>query len=80
MYTGDAGYVITQGPSGAPVAIPIQAGSGVVDVQNVIPRAQGGQPQMIMLAVSGAEGYQGDMPPPYEEVEKTLPMQHVTWI
>ena len=58
LYTANAGYVMTQGPGGAPVAIPMQAGGGMVAVQTVTPGAQGGQPQMVMVPVSGAQGYQ----------------------
>ncbi|KAL9961015.1 hypothetical protein ACROYT_G029894 [Oculina patagonica] len=68
--TGDAGYVMTQGPSGVPVAIPMQACSGAVAVQTVISGAQGVQQQIILLPVSGPDGFQVDIPPPYEEEEK----------
>ena len=54
IYTANTGYVMTQG---GPVAIPMQAGAGMVAVQTVTPGAQGGQPQMVMVPVSGAEGY-----------------------
>ncbi|KAL9961758.1 hypothetical protein ACROYT_G030772 [Oculina patagonica] len=54
MYTANTGYVMTQGPGGVPVAIPMQAGGGMVAVQTVTPGAQGCQPQMVMVPVSGA--------------------------
>ena len=57
IYTANAGYVMTQGPGGAPVAIPMQAGGGMVPVRTVRPGAQGAQSQMVMVPVSGAEGY-----------------------
>ena len=50
MHTANTGYMITQGPGGAPVAISMQAG--------VAPGTQGGQPNMGMIPVSGAGGYQ----------------------
>ncbi|XP_078382695.1 uncharacterized protein LOC144665333 [Oculina patagonica] len=58
MYTANTGYVMTQGPGGVPVAVPMQAGGGMVAVQTVTPGAQGGQPQMVMVPVSGAGSYQ----------------------
>ena len=36
----------------------MQAGGGMVAVQTVTPGAQGPQPQMVMVPVSGAMGYQ----------------------
>ena len=58
IYTTNTGYIMTQGPGGAPVAIPMQGGGGMVAVQTVTPGAQGAQSQMVMVPVSGAEGYQ----------------------
>ncbi|KAL9961032.1 hypothetical protein ACROYT_G029912 [Oculina patagonica] len=58
MYTANTGYVMTQGHGGAPVAIPMQVGGGMVAVQTVTPGAHGGQPQMVMVPVSGAGSYQ----------------------
>ncbi len=58
MYTANTGYVMTQGPGGVPVAVLMQAGGGMVAVQTVTPGAQGGQPQMVMVPVSGAGSYQ----------------------
>ncbi len=58
MYTANTGYVMTQGHGGVPVAIPMQAGGGIVAVQSVTPGAQGGQRQMVMVPVSGAGSYQ----------------------
>ncbi|KAJ7376824.1 hypothetical protein OS493_032290 [Desmophyllum pertusum] len=71
MYTSNTGYVMTQGPGGVPVAVPMQsmqpmqqmqsmqpipAGGGMIAVQTVAPGAQDGQPQMVMVPVSGAMG------------------------
>ncbi|KAL9961012.1 hypothetical protein ACROYT_G029888 [Oculina patagonica] len=33
MYTSNAGYVMTQGPSGVPVAIPVQATGDMLTIQ-----------------------------------------------
>ena len=57
MYTANTGYVMTHGAGGVPVAIPMQAGGGMVALQTVTPGAQAGQPQMVMVPVSGAGGY-----------------------
>ncbi|KAJ7376823.1 hypothetical protein OS493_032289 [Desmophyllum pertusum] len=85
MYPTNTGYVMTQGPGGVPVAVPMQsmqpmqqmqqmqpmqAGGGMIAVQTVAPGAQEGQPQMVMVPVSGAmaTGYQPqqvEMPPSY---------------
>ena len=47
-YTANAGYVITEGPGGGPVAIPMQdGGGGMVAVQRVTTRSQGSQTQMV---------------------------------
>ncbi|KAL9961016.1 hypothetical protein ACROYT_G029895 [Oculina patagonica] len=59
--TDSAGYVMTQGPGGAPMAIPIQTSGGVVAVQTLIPVVQVSQPQIIMVPVSAVEGYQPNM-------------------
>ncbi|KAL9961024.1 hypothetical protein ACROYT_G029904 [Oculina patagonica] len=58
MYTANVGYVMTQGPGGVPVAVPMQA----VGVQTVTPSEQGSQPQMVMVPVTpGAQGGQPQM-------------------
>ncbi|XP_078382701.1 uncharacterized protein LOC144665338 [Oculina patagonica] len=57
MYTANSGYVMTQGPGGVPVAIPMQTGGDMVAVQTVTPGPQTGQPQMVMVPVSGAGSY-----------------------
>ena len=44
--------------SGGPVAVPIQTAGGMVTVQASSQASQGGQPQMIMVPVSGAVGGQ----------------------
>ena len=58
MYPPNSGYAIAQYPGGAPVAVPMQGGSGMVPVQTVTPGPQGGQPQMVMVPVSGTVGNQ----------------------
>ncbi|KAL9961027.1 hypothetical protein ACROYT_G029907 [Oculina patagonica] len=58
MYTANTGYVMTQGPVGPAVAIPMQAAGGMVAVQTVTPDAQEGHPQMVMVPVSAAGVYQ----------------------
>ena len=58
MYPPNSGYAIAQYPGGAPVAVPMQGGSGMVPVQTVTPGPQGGQPQMVMAPVSGMVGNQ----------------------
>ena len=45
MAPNPAGYVMTQGPDGVPVAVPLQA--GVV--------TQGVQPPMVMTSIAGEE-------------------------
>ena len=47
------GAAMAQHPGGAPVAVLIQGGSGMVPVQTVTPGPQGGQPQMVVVPVSG---------------------------
>jgi len=63
MYTANTGYVMTQGPGGVPMAMPMQAGSGMVAVQATTTGIQGGQPQMVMVPVSGAMGNQHQYTP-----------------
>ncbi|KAL9961760.1 hypothetical protein ACROYT_G030774 [Oculina patagonica] len=58
IYTANTGYVINQGPGGAPVTIPMEAGGSMVAVQGVTPGAQGGQPHMVIVPVSSAGGFQ----------------------
>lgn len=58
MYHPNSGYVMTQGPGGVPMAVPMQAGGGMVAVQTVTPGAQEGQPRMVMVPVSSAMGNQ----------------------
>ena len=55
MYPLDSGYAIAQYPGGAPVAVPIQG---------VTPGPQGGQPQTVMVPVSGMVGNQ----PPFAQI------------
>ena len=84
VYTANpAGYVITQGPDGVPVAVPVQAGGGMVAVQTsgtqenqppMVPVPMGGQPMNAQAAPTGglfATGYpaqQEDKPPQYDEL------------
>ncbi|XP_078382817.1 uncharacterized protein LOC144665439 [Oculina patagonica] len=63
MYTANTGYVLTQGPGSAPVAIPMQTAGGMVAVQTVTPGAQGGQPQIVMVPVSASGVYQSQLAP-----------------
>ncbi|KAL9961026.1 hypothetical protein ACROYT_G029906 [Oculina patagonica] len=58
MYTANTGYVMTQGPVGHAVAIPMQAAGDMVAVQTVTPDAQEDHPQMVMVPVSAAGVYQ----------------------
>ena len=63
MYTANTGYVMAQGPGGVPLAMPMQAGGGMVAVQATTPGTQGGQPQMVLVPVSGAMGNQHQYAP-----------------
>ena len=58
MFAPNSGYAMTQYPGGVPVSVPMQAGSGMVAIQTVTPGPQGGQPQMVMVPVSGTVGNQ----------------------
>ena len=58
MRMSSSSYVMTQGPRGIPVAVLMQSGDGRVQLQPVTPRVQEGQPQMVLLPVSGADGNQ----------------------
>ena len=58
MYPPNSGYSMAQYPGGAPLAVPMQGGSGMVPVQTVTPGSQGGQPQMVVAPVSGMIGNQ----------------------
>ena len=84
VYTANpAGYIMTQGADGVPVAIPVQAGSGMF--ANQASGAQGDQPPLVRVPFSGAAGGQHVMvqSPPYaamsatdslpQEVEKPSP-------
>ena len=52
IYTANTtGYVMTQGVDGVPVAIPVQAGGGMVAMQ--ASHAQAAQPPMVLVPVSG---------------------------
>ena len=55
MYTASpAGYIMTQGPDGVPVAISVQSGGGMIAIQASGP--QEGQPPMVLVPGSGAAG------------------------
>ena len=56
MYTANTGFVMTQGPSGVPMAMPMQAHGGMIAVQATTTGTQEGQPQMVPVPVSGAMG------------------------
>ena len=58
MYPPNSGYCMAQYPGGAPLAVPMQGGSGMVPVQTVTPGSQGDQPQMVAVPVSGMVGNQ----------------------
>ena len=58
MYTTSSGFVITQGLSGVPVAVLMQS-----TPQTVTPGAQEGQPQMVLVPVSAADGNQPQLVP-----------------
>ncbi|KAL9960997.1 hypothetical protein ACROYT_G029871 [Oculina patagonica] len=58
MHTANPGYTMAHFPVGGPAAIPMQAGGGMVAVQTVTPGAQAGQPQMVVIPVSGGVGTQ----------------------
>ena len=58
MYPPNSGYTVNQYPGGVPGAVPMQAGGGMVPDQTVTPGPQGGQPQMVVVPVSGMEGNQ----------------------
>ena len=58
MYAPSSGYAMTQYPGGVPVAVPVQAGGGMVPVQDVTPGPQGSQPQMVVVPASGMVGDQ----------------------
>ena len=49
-----AGYIMTQGPDGVPVAVPVQAGGGMVTMQTI--GAQAVQSPMVMVSASGSAG------------------------
>jgi len=49
-----AGYIMTQGPDGVPVAVPVQAGGGMVAMQPI--SAQPVQPPMVMVSASRSAG------------------------
>jgi len=56
--TANPGYVTVQGPGGVPMAAPLQAGGGMVSVQTTTVGTQESKPQMVLVPVSGARGYQ----------------------
>ena len=58
MYASNSGYAMTQYPGGIRVTVPMQAGSSMVPIQNATPGSLGGQPQMVVVPVSGTVGNQ----------------------
>ena len=58
MHTTSSGFVMTQGLGGVPLAVPMQSNHGMVALQTVTPGAQEGQPQMVLVPVSGKDGNQ----------------------
>ncbi|XP_078382698.1 uncharacterized protein LOC144665335 [Oculina patagonica] len=61
MYTANPGYAMTPFPVGVPAAVPLQADGGMVTMQTVIPGAQAGQPQMVVIPVSGGVSTQSHL-------------------
>ena len=52
-YTANtAGYIMTQGPDGVPVAVSMQTGGGMVTMQPLC--TQGGQQPIVLVPVAGA--------------------------
>jgi len=73
IYTAyPAGNIVTQGPDGDPVAIPVQAGGGIRAVEPS--DAQGNQPPVILLPVSRAAAGQPvkAQSPPYDGMPSTV--------
>jgi len=58
MYSPNSGSVMNQYPSGVSLAVPMQAGSGMIPIKTVTPGPQGDQPQMAVVPVSGMVGNQ----------------------
>ena len=79
MYTTSSGLVMTQGLGGVPVAVPMQINCGMVALQTVTPGVQEGQPQMVLVPVSGANGNQPHLFQviPYETIASGLQPQHI---
>ncbi|XP_078382788.1 uncharacterized protein LOC144665405 isoform X2 [Oculina patagonica] len=61
MYTANPGYAMTPFPVGVPVAVPMQAGGGMVAMQTILPGAQAGQPQLVVIPVSEGVGTQSHL-------------------
>ncbi|KAL9961008.1 hypothetical protein ACROYT_G029884 [Oculina patagonica] len=61
MYTANSDYAMTPFPVGVPVAVPMQAGGGMVAMQTILPGAQAGQPQMVVIPVSGGVSTQSHL-------------------
>ncbi|XP_078382680.1 uncharacterized protein LOC144665322 isoform X2 [Oculina patagonica] len=82
MYTANSGYAMSQFPGGGPVAVPMQAGGGMVAVHTLPPGVQGAPPQMVVLPVTGGVGSQpqfvqvptsGAMPTGYQPQQVVMP-------
>ena len=72
VYTANpAGYIMTQGADGVPVAIAVQAGGGMIAIQ--ASGTQGDQPPLVRVPVSGAAGGQHVMvqTPPHAAMSAT---------
>ena len=66
-----AGYIVTQGPDGVPVAIPVQTGGGIRAVEPS--GAQVNQPAMVLVPASGAAGQPVMVQsPPYAAIPSTV--------
>lgn len=79
MYTTSSRHIMTQGPGGVPVAVPMQSGDCMVALQNVTPGVQKGQLQIVLVPVSGADGNQLQLVQvvPYEAMASGHQPQHI---
>jgi len=70
---------MTEGLVGVPMAVPMQSNCGVVALQTVTPGVLEGQPQIVLVPVSGANGNQPQLVQviPYETVASGLQPQHI---
>ena len=75
MHITSSSYVMTQGPGGVPVTVPMQSGDGRVQLQYATPGIQEGQPQMVVVPVFGAEGNQPQLVQPFPHGTMALSYQ-----